>query len=113
MQKVKKDFVLYHNRRVQAVSQSFLGATNDKTICGNHMFSLAAQHGSLEHIEYKLYDSFGKKFKCKGGYLIVDGGYVDCICFIDPDKHRINKQSVMWSEWLELVRKDVECFLVF
>ena len=98
------------NRRVQAVSQSFLGATNDKTICVNHTFSLAVQHGSLEDIEYELYDSFGEKYKCRGGYIIVDGGYVDSICFIDPDKNRINKQSVLWSEWLESVRKDVECF---
>ena len=102
--------VVDHNRRVQSVSQSFLGATPDKSICGNHLFSLAAQHGSLEELEYELYDTFGNKYRCKGGYIIVDGGYIDCICFIDPDKYRMDKTAVLWSEWLESVRKDVECF---
>jgi hypothetical protein len=30
-------------------------------------------------------------------------------CFVDPDHHRMTKQAVYWSEWLESVRKDVEC----
>ena len=101
--------VVDHNRRVQSVSQSFMGATPDKTICVNHLFSLAAQNGSLEHIEYELYNSFGDKYKCRGGYIIVDGGYNNCICFIDLDKYRIDRQAVIWSEWVESVRKDVEC----
>jgi hypothetical protein len=45
-----------------------------------------------------------------GGYVIVDGGYTDHICFIDPDKHRLHRQAVLWSEWVESIRKDVECF---
>jgi hypothetical protein len=29
--------------------------------------------------------------------------------FIDPDKHRLQRDQVLGSEWLESVRKDVEC----
>jgi hypothetical protein len=102
--------VVDHNKRVMHVSQSFLGSVNDKTICENDLFSLGIKHGSLQHVEYELYDSCGIKYRCKGGYLIVDGGYIDCICFIDPDKHHLHRDGVLWSEWLESVRKDVECF---
>ena len=98
------------NKRVINVSQQFLGSINDKTICENDLFSLGVKHGTLSNIEYELYDKFGVKYKCKGGYLIVDGGYIDHICFIDPDKNRLHHDSVIWSEWLESVRKDVECF---
>ena len=66
------------------------------------MFGLAAMHDALEDIEYELYDSYGNKYKCRGGYIIVDGGYYDCICFMDPDKSRCHNESVYWSEWLRV-----------
>ena len=39
----------------------------------------------------------------------MDGGYVDSIAFVDPDKCRMSREAVLWSEWVESVRKDVEC----
>ena len=102
--------VVDHSKRVLSVSQSFTGNINDKTICNNDLFSLAIKHGSLQHVQYELWNSYGKKYKCQGGYLIVDGGYIDHICFIEPEKHRLTKDAVLFSEWIESVRKDVECF---
>jgi hypothetical protein len=102
--------VVDHSKRVLSVSQSFTGNINDKTICVNDLFSLAVKHGSLQHVSYELWNSYGEKYKCLGGYLIVDGGYIDHICFIEPEKHRLTKDAVTFSEWLESVRKDVECF---
>ena len=66
--------VVDHNKRVTHVSQHFLGSISDKSICDNDLFSLAFRHGSYKNIEYELYDCTGRKYKCKGGYLIVDGG---------------------------------------
>ena len=106
----KKQVVVDHNKRVLNCSQVFLGATPDKTICKNDLFSLAALNGSLQQIEYQLYDTSGELYTCQGGYIIVDGGYIDSPVFIDPDKFRLNKEAVLWSEWLESVRKDVENF---
>ena len=46
-------------------------------------------HGSLQYITYTLYDAFGTEYKCKGGYIIIDGGCTNhSICFINPNKHR-------------------------
>ena len=101
--------IVDHYRRVLHVSQHFYGATPDKVICKNDLFSLGAIHGSMQHIEYDLFNASGETYKCRGGYLITDAGYIDHIVFIDPDKHRLHRDQVIWSEWLESVRKDVEC----
>ena len=67
-------------------------------------------HGSLEQVQYKLFNEFGELYDCKGGYLLVDGGFVNSIVLIEPEKFRMDRDSVLFSEWLESVRKDVECF---
>ena len=74
------------------------------------MFSFGALNGYLQNIEYELYNERGEKYKCRGAYIIVDGGYVNSPVFIDPDKFRWTRDAVLWSEWLESVRKDVENF---
>ena len=104
--------IVDHNRRVQYVSCGYKGSCNDVQICQNDPICLAAMNGSLEGIEYDLYNEFGEKYKCKGGYILVDGGFINSIVFIEPEKFCVNKDAVLYSEWLESVRKDVECFLV-
>jgi hypothetical protein len=47
--------------------------------------------------------------RCKGAYFITDGGMPKCNIFIDPIKNPCTKKETYWSEWLESVRKDVEC----
>ena len=102
--------IVDHKHRVQYCSGFFKGSNNDVQIVQNDPLCLQIQHGSLENIEYELYDEFGAKYKCTGGYLIVDGGFTDNITFQDPDKFRMTRDAVLWGEWVESVRKDVECF---
>ena len=40
---------------------------------------------------------------------VVDGGYPKMSCFIEPISDRFTRQHILWSEWMESVRKDVEC----
>jgi hypothetical protein len=42
-------------------------------------------------------------------YLIVDGGYHKWRCLQCPLKHSAIHREMLWSKWLETVRKDVEC----
>ncbi|CAM9366272.1 unnamed protein product, partial [Discosporangium mesarthrocarpum] len=51
-----------------------------------------------KQLEYKLVDSEGDQYTEKGAYIIIDGGYQASIT------------QAKWSERLESVRKDVECF---
>ena len=46
---------------------------------------------------------------CKGGYIIVDGGYQKIPCLMDPWHDATGLRETHWSEFLESVRKDVEC----
>ena len=44
----------------------------------------------------------------RGVYLICDGGYPKCVCFVDLTLMDYEYHTVSWAEWLESVRKDVE-----
>jgi hypothetical protein len=45
----------------------------------------------------------------KGVWFIVDNGYLDWSCTVPPMKNPISYEEIHFSEWLESVRKDVEC----
>jgi hypothetical protein len=101
-----------HFRRVQYISGYYLGSNNDLTLCHNDSFLLRVQHGLLDNYEFQLYDERGRGVPCRGGYYISDGGMLNHIRFIDPDHLRMTREAILWSEWVESVRKDVECKLV-
>jgi hypothetical protein len=96
-------------RRVQFVSRHFPGANNDQAICQNDRNTLAILNGKLSEVAYQVYNETGRQDWIKGGYLISDGGFIESSCFIDPDHQRMTREAVLWSEWVESVRKDVEC----
>ena len=102
--------IVDHDKRVQYVSSSFKGSCNDVQICQNDPVCLAILNGSLELVEYDLYNEFGELYHAKGGYILVDGGFVNSIVFQEPEKFRMTRDSVLFAEWMESVRKDVECF---
>jgi len=45
----------------------------------------------------------------QGAWFIVDNGYLNWSCTIPPMKDPITYQQIRFSEWLESMRKDVEC----
>jgi Plant transposon protein len=45
----------------------------------------------------------------KGCWIMCDNGYLNCPCLISPIKDPIILKERLWSEWLESMRKDVEC----
>ncbi len=65
--------------------------------------------GKYQDVTYVVYDACGEPYRVGGGYLIVDGGYPKLAAFIDPMHQRLTRDAVLWSEWMETVRKDVEC----
>ena len=60
-------------------------------------------------IEFTVYDRDGVGHKVKGGYLITDGGYEGLSIFVNPNVPRSDREAIVWSEFIEAVRKDVEC----
>ena len=45
----------------------------------------------------------------KGAWFIVDNGYLNWSCTVPPMKHPVTYEEIRFSEWLESMRKDVEC----
>ena len=101
--------VVDHFRFIQYVSDAYFGATNDIQICQDDEYPVNLCSGDYEHIEYDLYRANGQLQKCKGAFLICDGGMPKNACFIHPQKHRAQRHEVIFAEWLESIRKDVEC----
>ena len=101
--------IVDHNRKIMHCSSSIWGAENDIGICNNDLLVQEIINGKLQDVEYNLFNQYGQPIKMKGGYIIVDGGFQKLPCFIDPDHNAYEEKHLYWSEWLESVRKDVEC----
>jgi hypothetical protein len=75
----------------------------------NKTLKLACKYGNFNLVEYVVKDGSGRQHIMKGLYLIVDGGYRQVQCYMEPHKERMSYDEVFFSEWIESVRKDVEC----
>ena len=62
-------------------------------------------------VTFQLYDENGELQTYTGVYFLVDGGYGKIACLMDPIPFRTDLSEIYWSdsEFLESVRKDVEC----
>ena len=107
---VKFQVVCDHTRKILYCSRWYPGAIHDMTVCRNDKFSKwCMEEEGLKDVEYILFDDYGRPRKCKGGHVLVDGGYLKFACFICPQLQRCESSAVYWSELLESVRKDIEC----
>jgi hypothetical protein len=52
-----------------------------------------------------------RTIKVKGAYVIEDNGYLEWSSTVLPLKSTCNRAEMRFSEWPELLRKDVECTL--
>ena len=83
---------------------------NDKQITVNDTFPVDVWHGERFKLRrFILINKDGVDIEYQGVWLAVDGGYQKIACFIDPMHNRYSFNEVAFSEWLESVRKDVEC----
>jgi hypothetical protein len=73
----------------------FLDALRKREIYGN--------------VSYEVMDENGTTVSVTGVYVICDGGYMKDSFLIDPYNFRSSRSIIYWSEWLESLRKDVEC----
>lgn len=67
------------------------------------------ENGLYNDIYFEIIDTQGNIQRVTGVYMIVDGGYQKIKWLIDPSKITSKLQHIYYSEWLESVRKDVEC----
>jgi hypothetical protein len=98
-----------HDKRIIMCSGAFFGAANDKLIVKEVDETKALIAGSMKDIYFSLYDADGNVITIQGAYLITDAGFLQIGAFMDPRIHSWSSDDVRWAEFLESIRKDVEC----
>jgi Plant transposon protein len=90
--------------------EGWYGATNDQTISRYDKYVKRVEEDPFfTEASFKIFDKDGYEFELQGSYIISDGGYVKSGTFVDPFSFRSDMSYIYWSEWVESVRKDVEC----
>jgi hypothetical protein len=79
------------------------------TITANDPLCQDIRAGLLDEVCGVYIDADGVPRRCKGGYIIVDGGYSDESWLMDPFGIGCSLEEKRYSEWVESVRKDIEC----
>jgi hypothetical protein len=108
------NLVVNHRRRILATTEGHPARWNDKTLVRFDKFATSLHKGSpLDYFRFELYDfdEEGKviKRKYRGAWLLVDNGYLRWSTTIPPFKATTSRKEIRFSEWLESMRKDVEC----
>jgi hypothetical protein len=103
-----------HRRRIISTTRGHPARWNDKTLILFDEFAHGMKEGRhLSEVEFELFemDSAGNivAVKYRGAWLMVDNGYLSWPTTIPPTKTTTDRRDIRWSEWLELMRKDVEC----
>jgi hypothetical protein len=103
-----------HRRLILATTEGYPARWNDKTLVMHDAFVRGVYEGTrLGDVEFVLLeeDTSGNivEQRYKGAWLIVDNGYLRWSTTVPPFKHSVDQREIRWSQWLEAVRKDVEC----
>ena len=103
-----------HTRQILGTTCGHPGTWNDKTLILFDDLIRGVQDGKyLSENEFNLLelDEEGNEIEVtyKGAWFIVDNGYLNWSCTVPPLKNPTTYQEIRFSEWLESMRKDVEC----
>jgi hypothetical protein len=73
-----------------------------RQLCGVHSDGLGADY------EWHVRDAQGMEQTRHGPWFLVDNGFVDWACLMCPFKLCSDMNKIIWSQWVESVRKVVE-----
>ena len=103
-----------HRRRILSRTSGHPARFNDKTLIMYDRFVNKLKDGKFDKdFEFELYDfdDSGEVIKVNysGIYVIVDNGYHKWSVTVPPMKSTNYRSEIRFSEWIESMRKDVEC----
>ncbi|KAI2512197.1 Plant transposon protein [Fragilaria crotonensis] len=104
-----------HRRRILSTTTGHPCRWNDKTLILFDKFARGLQNGNnpLNDVEFTLCERNENgsviEVRYRGSYLLVDNGYLRWSTTIPPTKSPLTQKEQRWSQWLESMRKDVEC----
>lgn len=101
-----------HQRKILHCSSSFFGTTNDAVLCYQDDVVediLKGKFSEERNLSFTTTTTCGLKIKWDGCYLLADQGYPSTFGIVDPIGIPLTRDQTLFSEWIESVRKDVEC----
>ena len=103
-----------HSHQILGTTCGHPGTWNDKTlVLFDHLIRGVNEGELYSDREFTLLELNEKGEEVEityiGAWFIVDNGYLDWSCTIPPMKHPLTYEQIRFSEWLESIRKDVEC----
>ena len=103
-----------HRRQILYTTGGHPARWNDKTIVMYDELARGLKNGTI--LQDNLFELFEKAsdgsiitVKYCGAWLLVDNGYLNWGVTIPPMKQTMYVTETRWSQWLESMRKDVEC----
>ena len=103
-----------HSRQIIGTTIGHPGTFNDKTVImfDRLLADIHNNHLKEDHRFTLLEKDQNNNIVEKdyvGAWFIVDNGYLNWSCTVPPMKHALSYKFIRMSEWLESMRKDVEC----
>ena len=103
-----------HSHQILGTTFGHPGTFNDKTLVLYDELLRGVYEGKLfSEYEFTLYeldnDSCVVEVGHKGAWFIVDNGYLNWACTVPPIKNPLSYEEIRFSEWIESIRKDIEC----
>ena len=103
-----------HSRRILGTTMGHPGTWNDKTLILFDQLIMDVKKGkAYADYEFELYEHKVngniETVKYGGVWFMVDNGYLSWSCTVPPDNNGKTYEVIRFSEWLESMRKDVEC----
>lgn len=103
-----------HSKQIIGTTFGHPGTWNDKTLILFDELIKSVHDGNLmEDKEFELFelDNDGnlKTIKYTGAWFLVDNGYLDWSTTVPPMKDPLTYEEIRFSEWVESMRKDIEC----
>ena len=102
-----------HRRRILFTTDGHPARWNDKTLILFDSFIKGIQDGEvLQDTKFILYenkDGVIVEQDYLGCWVLCDNGYLEWSTTVPPYKCSGDRRAKRWSEWIESMRKDVEC----
>ena len=103
-----------HSRRILGSTMGHPGTWNDKTLILFDELICNVKNGKIPNdytFTLKERNERGQIVEAlyEGVWFMVDNGYLSWSCTVPPDSNGTTYDVIRFSEWLESMRKDVEC----
>jgi len=108
------NIIVNHRRRILSSTGGHPSRWNDKTLVLFDTFLDDIKSGKiLSDNEFTLYEYTDNgevvAVTYKGVWILVDNGYLNWSLTVPPFKYCNERKELCWSQWMESMRKDVEC----